>query len=428
MFTKRKTIRFIAVFLLLNFILDLALPSISWALTSGPTAPEYTSFEPVDTTDMVNLATGDFTYNIPLIEVPGPEGGYPLSLSYHAGIQPGEEASWVGLGWTLNAGAITRIVNGYPDDHNGAKRTVNDSWVGGERSTYSVGVGLAGANLSLAFSQDTYQGFGVGASVGYGYEIGPARASVSVGMGPYGGEGSLQAGLSLGGSVQTANIGLGVGVSTNFKTVSGYASAGNTLMGISISSNALKPSFSIAGASINQVNSKAGNITTESSGFGITIPIGYVTVSLGYNYLRYYSNETSEAITYGALYPEFQDPDDNSFDSYALQDFDNESGIIDDLEVEKVLGGSMIAFDQYNVTGQGINGNMRPYSFQKGSLYRQNRVVIDEGFYKKYSIKYEQKGQIYGNSQFRFINDFSNSVYYPDRTELGKLDMILRHN
>ena len=41
------------------------------ALTSGPTNPDYTSFEPVDTSDMVNLFTGDFTYGLPLLEVPG---------------------------------------------------------------------------------------------------------------------------------------------------------------------------------------------------------------------------------------------------------------------------------------------------------------------------------------------------------------------
>ena len=43
---------------------NIFLPSIANALTSGPTTPETSSFEPVDTTDMVNLLTGDFTYNI----------------------------------------------------------------------------------------------------------------------------------------------------------------------------------------------------------------------------------------------------------------------------------------------------------------------------------------------------------------------------
>jgi hypothetical protein len=98
----KRTRRVVATTLLVVMLSNTIAPTVSYALTSGPTVPEATSFEPVDTTDMVNLQTGDFTYNIPLMEVPGPEGGYPLSLSYHAGIQTNEEASWVGLGWTLN--------------------------------------------------------------------------------------------------------------------------------------------------------------------------------------------------------------------------------------------------------------------------------------------------------------------------------------
>src|SRR5690606_29894801 len=135
-------------------------PTASYALTSGPTAPEATSFEPVDTTDMVNLATGDLVYNIPLLEVPGPAGGYPLSLSYHAGIQPNEEASWVGLGWTLNPGAITRSVNGFADDHFGQTDFSRFYWAGGSRESYSIGVsvglyGVASVNANLTISQDT---------------------------------------------------------------------------------------------------------------------------------------------------------------------------------------------------------------------------------------------------------------------------------
>ncbi|MGY4538203.1 hypothetical protein ACVW0P_002623 [Mucilaginibacter sp. UYNi724] len=106
----------IAIFMLFTIINQIFGPTVAYALTSGPTAPEATSFEPIDTTDMVNPLTGSFTYNMPLLEVPGPEGSYPLALSYHAGIQPNEEASWVGLGWSLNPGAIARNVNGYPDD------------------------------------------------------------------------------------------------------------------------------------------------------------------------------------------------------------------------------------------------------------------------------------------------------------------------
>lgn len=130
MHSLRKYIRVISAFLLINFLYATFIPNLSYALTSGPTSPEATSFEPIDTTDMVNLQTGDFTYNIPLLEVPSPSGGYPLSLSYHAGIMPGEEASWVGLGWTLNPGAIARTVNGFADDLTGASGVDRQFWEG----------------------------------------------------------------------------------------------------------------------------------------------------------------------------------------------------------------------------------------------------------------------------------------------------------
>ncbi len=55
------------VFILAN-LLNILAPTISWALTSRPTAPEATSFEPVDTTDMVNLAKGDFAFNISVLK------------------------------------------------------------------------------------------------------------------------------------------------------------------------------------------------------------------------------------------------------------------------------------------------------------------------------------------------------------------------
>ncbi len=90
---------------------------MAYALTSGPASPEFSSFEPVGTTDMVNLFSGDFTYNLPVIQIPGPEGsGYAMSLAYHSGVSHEEEASWVGYGWSLNPGAINRQVKGFPDD------------------------------------------------------------------------------------------------------------------------------------------------------------------------------------------------------------------------------------------------------------------------------------------------------------------------
>src|SRR4051812_44939163 len=179
-FRENKFLKGLSVFLMISFLNTILFPTVSYALTAGPTAPEYTSFEPVDTTDMVNLATGDFTYNIPLLEVPGPEGGYPLAMSYHAGIGPDEEASWVGLGWSLNAGAINRMVNANADDLNGTTELVHDTWSGGETTTTSVGIRIGfvmgpatlGVGVGLDFASDTYKGNGVGANFNAGASVG----------------------------------------------------------------------------------------------------------------------------------------------------------------------------------------------------------------------------------------------------------------
>lgn len=73
---------------------------------------------------MVNLLTGDFNFNLPILEVPGPEGNFAIPLSYHAGIGPEQEASWTGLGWNINAGAIARNINQFPDDASGEEQYV----------------------------------------------------------------------------------------------------------------------------------------------------------------------------------------------------------------------------------------------------------------------------------------------------------------
>jgi YD repeat-containing protein len=118
--TKSIFLKTVAVFLLVTMISEVVFPSMAYALTDGPVAPEFSDFEPVASTDMVNNFTGDFSYNLPVIQIPGPEGsGYSMSLSYHSGVSSEEEASWVGHGWTLNPGSISRGVKGIPDDYNG---------------------------------------------------------------------------------------------------------------------------------------------------------------------------------------------------------------------------------------------------------------------------------------------------------------------
>jgi hypothetical protein len=119
-FRNSRTQRIVSAFLVINLVVEIVSPTMAMALTAGPAQPEFSSFEPVATTDMVNDFTGDFTYNLPVLNVPGPDGGgYSMSLSYHSGVSSEEEASWVGFGWTLNPGAVNRNKQGFPDEFNG---------------------------------------------------------------------------------------------------------------------------------------------------------------------------------------------------------------------------------------------------------------------------------------------------------------------
>ena len=99
----------------------------------GPGQPEMASFQSVNNSDMVDLFSGDFSYNVPLMDV----GGYPLNIHYTGGISMEQEASWVGLGWNLNPGAITRNMRGVPDDFNG-KDTITKFQSMKDNNTYGV--------------------------------------------------------------------------------------------------------------------------------------------------------------------------------------------------------------------------------------------------------------------------------------------------
>ena len=62
--------------------------------------------------------TGTVPYSIDLGQIQEKDFSIPLSLQYHnGGIRVNQEASWVGMGWSLGGGgAITRSVKGLPDD------------------------------------------------------------------------------------------------------------------------------------------------------------------------------------------------------------------------------------------------------------------------------------------------------------------------
>lgn len=127
-----------ALFLFLLLFVQTTFPVFSYALTSGPSQPEMKGFEPIGNSDMVDLFSGDFSYNIPLLDV----GGYPVNLSYHSGAGMDDEASWVGYGWSLNPGSVNRQLRGLPDEFNGQDKV--------ERQMNIKDQVTKGANFSVA--------------------------------------------------------------------------------------------------------------------------------------------------------------------------------------------------------------------------------------------------------------------------------------
>lgn len=187
----------------------------------GPTQPEMQAFHSVNGDNMVDLFSGDFSYNIPLIDV----GGYPLAIGYNSGISMDQEASWVGLGWNINPGTITRNMRGVPDDFN-ANDTITKASRIKENKTTGVSAGfdveLAGmplnkakslsdslVKLSLSFGgslglfRNTYKGWGIE----YGF-----NTSVNAGKA---GMGGLTSGLSI-----TNNSQEGVSITPAFSVYS----------------------------------------------------------------------------------------------------------------------------------------------------------------------------------------------------------------
>ncbi len=185
--------RRVSLFLTLILLFETIFPTVSFALTSGPATPEFSSFEPVATTNMVNEFSGDFTYNIPVLNIPGADGGgYAMSLSYHSGESLESEASWVGYGWTLNPGAINRSKRGFADDTKSKYTFYNDvpqNWTAsvgmsiGDPEIYSTDIPVS---LNAALRYNNYKGFGYTAGIGLSVKgIVSIGYSVSDGTGSY---------------------------------------------------------------------------------------------------------------------------------------------------------------------------------------------------------------------------------------------------
>ncbi|SEK30391.1 hypothetical protein SAMN04487910_0204 [Aquimarina amphilecti] len=179
---KSKVTKVIASYLAIQMIIQMTQPMQLFALTSGPSQPEFNAFTPIGTSDMVDLSSGDFGYNIPVMDV----GGYPLNLAYNSGVNMDQESSWVGLGWNLNVGQINRQVRGIPDDFDGDEITYENNLKDNQTIGVTMdvnaqifGIEALKGGAGLTIEHNNYQGITFKPSFGLNFAV---SDHVSVGM------------------------------------------------------------------------------------------------------------------------------------------------------------------------------------------------------------------------------------------------------
>jgi hypothetical protein len=71
--------------------------------------------------ESVSMYTGTLSFSIPVYNLKSRSLSLPINLSYTgSGIKVNDIGSWVGLGWSLNAGGVvSRVMRGLPDEYDG---------------------------------------------------------------------------------------------------------------------------------------------------------------------------------------------------------------------------------------------------------------------------------------------------------------------
>lgn len=442
--------KIVAQFILLTLLAELA--PVALFAAEGPATPETAQFEPVDGADMVELTSGDLAYTLPLLEVPGPEGGWPISMSYHAGQGPNTEATWVGLGWTLNPGAINRFVSGSPDDYFGG--LIESRFKAAKQKAWAVGIGISwyGIGMNMTFGSDkSMRGFNASlnpitaalaiSNLGKilegsveGIKWSPVDAQISVGtsgvgMGLTVGRGFGKGiGASIGASFSvhskggpSAGIGAGLSVA-NEKNGSSLS-----LIGVGFSSSGGGAQFSVVGmGSGGTSNSTGGHFETNTTSFGI--PLHFIhpalpDLSYSYTEWEWWMDELHHERSFGAIHQDgFIVPNldaiwGNGSDNLLANGIPagglmkgkpvtggitrkTEYYISKKVERQEFDDVILSGEDVYQVNVQGLSGSFKPYFDYGFRLFDAGDDPEESGQYQRGSSANVKK-----HIQFRFLGD-----------------------
>lgn len=387
----RKNIKLKAWILLLVFSYELLAPLKLMALTSGPAQPEMAAFTPAGVTEMVDPFTGDFTYNIPLMDVEG----YPVNIAYNSGIGMEQEASWVGLGWNLNVGTVNRSVRGLPDDFAGEEITttshIKDMKItkfGGGLSkeffgleiggfiTKAVGIGQ-GSSTNVSFLYNNYKGFGIATDFSVGPNLGSPgmniNSRVGAGINTLDGAsfnsslgarlGTLSLNRSGGYNTRTGQnyLAFGTSASYGFGGINLSASAGYTYVPIGLETYTPYPTLQMESNSISYTASAGGETSTGTFINGNVHGAQTIQSIVDENKIDENDDVTDKKVkAYGYVYSEQASVND-------LKDFNREKEISLNKTVTN-LSPTSFTYDVYSVSGQGVAGSFRPFRNDLGIL------------------------------------------------------------
>lgn len=420
--TRRK--RIISFFLLITIVSEIVTPTATFALTGGPSQPEVQAFTPVSTAEMVDLTSGDFRYNIPLLDV----GGYPLNIAYSSGIGMDDEASWTGLGWNLNVGSINRSMRGLPDDFKG--EVIEKEFNTKDNNTYGVTVGagmeLFGyqkpksstktkgkLNVGLGISYNNYTGIGMEQTASIGISASnPAKGSMNASLGM---KSSNSGGLTItpnlsfsaitdkkekGDETTTGSASIGIGISTNSRsglkdlTVnSGYGRTKEKNTKVFIPTPIGMFKLSSSSSQSGELGS-AGVINFGASSYMPRIQNSMVNTSVAVNFKfgatvfgldgdvtlgGYFSNQSlkdryTSTPAYGYMFSQAGQHATN-----VLMDFNREKDQSFS-RYTKNLPVTNQTYDVFSVSGQGIGGAFRPFRSEVGYVFDNRSTNTSDSY------------------------------------------------
>jgi len=386
----------IAFFFLINLLVEIIAPNRALALTSGPAQPEAAGFEPVGTSEMVDPFSGDFTYNIPLLDV----DGYPVNISYKSGVSMDQEATWTGLGWNINVGAVNRNMRGLPDDFNG--EAVSKDFNSAPNTSYGINVGITGKLFGIPSGGNANGKFGIGVShnnyTGYNFTQ-TYGITISICDEASKDGGSMSLGMSS--SADGTDLSPSISYSRRNGNAEDYTQKGSVSLGTSFNSRSGMKSLTLSGSFSEKEKKGKSNPEIASAsksaawdfaattyvpqiqmpyhsycfGFGATVGGvlfgGDGDIYLNGSYSRQklqYKHE--ELPAYGYLHAQ-----NGQSKSKVMQDFNREKdGAFTESTSDLPL--TNFTYDIFSVTGQGVGGSYRPFRNDIGYVF-DSRVTND---------------------------------------------------